>query len=106
LGTDDRSAQNQNLEKLKYYTTPFAAWSNYKEIDSFSEIVSPSHIAYKILQDSGVKYPNYFNILPKLEENFPVLHQQTINTVDNNNQLIKDYRLIQYDLLFGNKYLK
>ncbi len=106
LGTDDRSAQNQNLEKLKYYTTPFAAWSNYKEIDSFSEIVSPSHLAYKVLQDAGVKYPNYFNILPELEKNFPVLHQQTINTVDNNNQLIKDYRLIQYDLLFGNKYLK
>lgn len=106
LGTDDRSAQNQNLEKLKYYTTPFAAWSNYKEIDSFTEIVSPSHIAYKILQDAGVKYPNYFNILPELEKNFPVLHQQTISTVDNNNQLIKDYRLIQYDLLFGNKYLK
>ncbi len=106
LGTDDKSAQNQNLEKLKYYTTPFAAWSNYKEIDSFSEIVSPSHIAYKILQDAGVKYPNYFNILPELEKNFPVLHQQTISSVDNNNQLIKDYRLIQYDLLFGNKYLK
>lgn len=106
LGTDDRSAQNQNLEKLKYYTTPFAAWSNFKEIDSFSEIVSPSHIAYKILEDTGVKYPNYFNILPKLEKDFPVLHQQTISTVDSDNQLIKDYRLIQYDLLFGNKYLK
>ncbi len=106
LGTNDKSAQNQNLEKLKYYTTPFAAWSNYKEIDSFSEIVSPSHLAYKILQDAGAKFPNYFNILPELEKSFPVLHQQTISTVDNNDQLIKDYRLIQYDLLFGNKYLK
>ncbi|ACL77670.1 LTA synthase family protein [Ruminiclostridium cellulolyticum] len=105
LGTDDRSAQNQGLEKLKYYTTPFAAWSNYKDIDSFSEIVSPSHLAYKILKDTGIKYPNYFNILSELEKSFPVLHQQTINTVDNNNDLIKDYRLIQYDLLFGKKYL-
>lgn len=105
LGTDDRSAQNQKIDKLKYYTTPFVEWSNFKNVDSFSEIVSPSHIAYKILQDTGVKYPNYFNILPKLEESYPVLHQQTINTVDNNNQLIKDYRLIQYDLLFGKKYL-
>ncbi|HEX2927544.1 MAG TPA: sulfatase-like hydrolase/transferase [Ruminiclostridium sp.] len=106
LGTDDKSAQNQKIDKLKYYTTPFVAWSNYKKLDSFPEIVSPSHIAYKILQDTGVKYPNYFNILPKLEGNYPVLHQETINTVDTNDSTIKDYRLIQYDLLFGDKYLK
>jgi phosphoglycerol transferase MdoB-like AlkP superfamily enzyme len=105
LGTDDRSAQEQNIDKLRYYTTPYAAWSNYKDMDSFSKIVSPSHIAYQILKDSGVKYPNYFNVLPELETKFPVLHQQTINTVDVNNPLIKDYQLIQYDLLFGKKYL-
>lgn len=105
LGTNDTSAQDQGLGDLKYYTTPFASWSNYTELPALPEIVSPSHIAYEILRDAGVKYPNYFNILPALEKTYPVMHMQKKDIVDAESSLVKDYQLIQYDLLFGKKYL-
>ncbi|MHB8062758.1 MAG: LTA synthase family protein [Ruminiclostridium sp.] len=106
LGANDKPEQEQGLGKLKYSTTPIATWSNYKEMRSFPDIISPSHISYEILKDAGVEYPNYFNILPKLEATFPILHLTGMNLVDANDELVKDYRLIQYDLLFGKKYLR
>jgi len=105
LGAIDEPEQKQGLGELKYSTTPLVTWSNYKDMRSFPSIISPSHVGYEILKDAGVKYPNYFNILPKLEATFPIMHLAGKGLVDNNNELVKDYRLIQYDLLFGEKYL-
>ena len=105
LGTKEVLEQEKDLGELKYYTTPLAAWSNYKEMRNYPSVLSPSHIGYEILKDSGVQYPNYFNILPQLEAKYPILHLKNIDKIDANNELVKDYRLIQYDLLFGKKYL-
>ncbi len=107
LGTKKTLEQEQGLGELKYYTTPLVTWSNYKETRSFSSIISPSHLSYEILKDAGVEYPNYFNIQPLLEEKYPIMHQKNIDKIGaTSDELIKDYRLIQYDLLFGKKYLE
>lgn len=106
LGTKENLKIEEGLEELKYYTTPLVAWSNYKEMRTYSNVISPSHISYEILKDSGVNYPNYFNILPQLEATFPILHLKNMDKVDANNELIKDYQSIQYDMLFGKKYLR
>ncbi len=105
LAVGNKSEADQKLGELKYYTTPIVTWSNYKELRSFSKIISPSHISYEILKDSGVKYPNYFNILSKLETVYPIMHLKGMDLVDPNDELVKDYQLIQYDLLFGKQYL-
>lgn len=96
----------QGIGELKYYTTPLATWSNFREMRSFPNIISPSHLSYEIMKDAGVDYPNYFNILPDLEEKYPIMHLKNMGLVNPDDALVKDYRLIQYDLLFGQKYLK
>jgi phosphoglycerol transferase MdoB-like AlkP superfamily enzyme len=106
LGTKENPEQEKGLGVLKYYTTPLVTWSNYKEMRTFSSVISPSHVGYEILKDAGVRYPDYFNILPQLETTFPIMHLKNIDKIDANNELVKDYRLIQYDLLFGKKYLR
>ncbi len=106
LGTKEKLAKEQGLGELKYYTTPLVTWSNYKEMRTFPSVISPSHVGYEILKDAGVNYPNYFNIQPQLETTFPILHLKNIEKIDADNELIKDYHLIQYDLLFGKKYLQ
>ena len=106
LGAKQDAELKQGIGDLKYYTTPLATWSNYKEMRSFPSIISPSHLSYEILKDAGVDYPSYFNILPKLESKYPIMHLKNMELVDPEDELVNDYRLIQYDLLFGNKYLK
>ncbi|PYG87184.1 phosphoglycerol transferase MdoB-like AlkP superfamily enzyme [Ruminiclostridium sufflavum DSM 19573] len=106
LAVENKSETEQKLGELKYYTTPLVTWSNYTETRSFSKIISPSHISYEVLKDAGVKYPNYFNILTQLEAEYPVMHLKGTDLVNPDDELIQDYQLIQYDLLFGKKYLK
>lgn len=105
LGAKDTAEETQGIGVLKYYTTPFVSWSNYRDTRKLESILSPSHIAYEILNDAGVTHPSYFNILPELESKYPIMHLQNMNLVDPENQLVKDYSMIQYDLLFGNQYL-
>lgn len=106
LGTKEAPAEAKGFDNLKYYTTPYVSWSNYKEMRTFDKIVSPSHIGYEVLKDAGVKFPNYFNILPQLEATYPIMHLQGMGMIDTESDLVKDYQLIQYDLLFGKKYLQ
>ena len=94
------------LGKLKYYITPVATWSNYREMRSFPNIISPTHLTYEILKDAGVKYPNYFNILADLEKKYPIMHIQNPQLVNNEDILVKDYQMLQYDVLFGKKFYK
>ncbi|MDF2985287.1 MAG: phosphoglycerol transferase family protein alkaline phosphatase superfamily [Eubacterium sp.] len=105
LGAEETAENKQGLGELKYYTTPLVTWSNFKEMRTFPKIISPSHLSYEILKNAGVNYPSYFNIMPKLEEQYPILHLKNMDIVDADSDLVKDYRLIQYDLLFGSKYL-
>lgn len=106
LGVKEAVKTEQGIGELKYYTTPLATWSNFRDMRSFSSVISPSHLSYEILKDAGVDYPNYLNIIPKLESKYPIMHLKNMELVNPEDELVKDYRLIQYDLLFGNKYLK
>ncbi|NJD01741.1 MAG: LTA synthase family protein [Ruminiclostridium sp.] len=96
---------DKSKKAIRSYSTPYASWSNYKETRAFSTPFSPSHIAYEILKDSGVDYPSYFNILKALEKDHLILQRDISGQVDINNQYIKDYRLIQYDIILGKQYL-
>ena len=96
---------DKNKKAIRSYSTPYASWSNFKDTRTFDTPFSPSHIAYEILKDSGVDYPSYFNILKSLEKEYLILHKDISGQVDLNNQYIKDYRLIQYDIVLGKQYL-
>lgn len=93
-------------KQFRTYTAPYASWSNYKETKTFKEPFSPAHIALEILKDSGVDYPSYFNILDGLKKENIYLQQQLSKSVDPDNQYIKDYEMIEYDIILGNQYLK
>ncbi|GFZ34436.1 hypothetical protein CSC2_49620 [Clostridium zeae] len=90
---------------INSYSTPLAIWSNYKEIPTLASKISPAQLSLHILKEAGVSYPVYFNILDQLSKEHPYL-QSYLNGKDiQSEQLVKDYKVIQYDLLFGNQYL-
>lgn len=98
--------ENDPLQKeFRNYLAPYASWSNIKETRKFDKPFSPSHIAFEILKDSGVKYPSYFNVLKGLEEENLYLHQTLSTKIDINNQYFKDYKMIEYDIINGKRYL-
>lgn len=89
-------------DKYNKYGTPLIAYSNYKDIEVAAEYITPNQLAPQILRDSGIKYSAYFDFIYSLRERWPVIHKEFIPQPD---ELIKKYEMIQYDVLFGKKYL-
>lgn len=85
------------------YSTPLVTYSNFKDISIDSEYITPNQIAPQILNDAGISYNNYFDYIYSLREKYPVLHKEF--GVDMDNEMVKKYELLQYDLLFGEKYI-
>lgn len=92
-------------EDIKSYNTPVAVWSNVSEIPRLETDISSNILSYNILSNAGVEYPNYYNILEEIQNKYPIMNINTKGIVDEGDQVIKDYRSIQYDLLFGTNYL-
>ncbi len=89
--------------KYNKYSTPLIAYSNYKNIEIGQEYITPNQIAPQILRDAEINYSSYFDFIYSLREKYPVIQKEF--GVDPNDELIKKYQEVQYDLLFGNKYL-
>lgn len=90
----------------KQFSVPLVTWSNYQQLAKFPLPVSPAQLAYQIFADSGVSHPSYFNILGELREKYPMLHSILSGADVKNDETVKQYQMIQYDLLFGKQYLK
>lgn len=85
------------------YSTPLVVYSNFKDIDIVSEYMTPNQIAPQILMDAGISYSSYFDYMYNLRSKYPIVHKEF--SIDMNDEMIKKYKLLQYDLLFGSKYI-
>ena len=99
---DENSIPENNI---KMFETPVVRWASYKELPVIDSPISPNLLGYEILKDSGVSYPAYFDYLKTVGDKYPYLN----NNLQNKTQLLQDdvlknYYLIQYDLLFGKQY--
>ncbi len=90
-------------DKYNKYSTPLIAYSNYKDIEISQEYMTPNQIAPQILRDSQIEYSSYFDYIYSLRDELPILHKEFVE--DTNNNDLEKYNMIQYDLLFGKKYL-
>lgn len=85
------------------YTTTFVMYSNYKNVTVGVPYITPNQIAIQILRDANIKHHSYFDYIYQLREKYPVIHQEFTDIIDNGDLDI--YMFIQYDILFGNRYL-
>lgn len=86
------------------YTVPIIAFSNYGDIDIGEDFISPNQIATQIIKDTGISHSRYFDFVYDLRKTYPVLQKEWTGNLDNVLE-IEEYNYIQYDLLFGKRYL-
>jgi phosphoglycerol transferase MdoB-like AlkP superfamily enzyme len=104
LGYIDKNKKPE--QDPKFYETPIITWSNYKKMNKLPVPISPNQLAVEILRDSGIKYPNYFNYLLRLREKYPFLNRSLVDKNElMNDEIINNYYMIQYDIMFGNQYI-
>ena len=85
------------------YATPLITYSNYKKIDTGSDKISPVHLSAQALYDAGVEHSSYFDFIHSVKQSYPILHNDF--NIDREAEDIKKYEMIQYDMMFGEKYL-
>ena len=85
------------------YSTSFVMYSNYKQLSIEVDTITPNQIAAQMIEDSGIIHSSYYDYIYSLRETYPVLHKEFID-LENNTEL-EDYLFLQYDILFGKKYL-
>ncbi|MFB5086089.1 LTA synthase family protein [Psychrobacillus sp. PGGUH221] len=102
-------------DELKMKQTPLAVWNNYSmEIPNVGSI-SPSFLAPKILEWSSLSLPSYYSFINEFSEVMPG-YTYTVKLDSKGNlfeyspeslrKLEDYYKLIQYDILFGEQYSK
>lgn len=96
---------NNYLGDAKFkYTVPMIAFSNYTDVEVGCEDISPNQISTQIIKDTGIEHSTYFDYVYSLRKDYPVLQGEWIGDVSDNVE-IQRYSYIQYDLLFGKRYL-
>lgn len=88
-------------DRYNKYGTTLSAYSNYKEIE-MPEYITPNQLAAQIMVDSQIEYSSYYDYIYSLRDTYPIMHTEFINV--NQSDDLNVYRLIQYDLMFGNQW--
>ena len=97
------------------YETPYIIWANYDiSKTKIEKVLSPAALGLEIFKMSGLdNIPPYYSLYDKVYEYVPIYHHHMLVKKDGKpfNEkddfflpVIKNYKLIQYDLLHGKKY--
>ena len=118
LGSNaDEWMMKDDNDPLKMYRTPFYIITNYPIESKNIGCLSANYIPYLIAQASGYELTPFLKMLGAIYDEIPVLTQYGIidkNNVyyesidllpDNKKDLLLEYEIVQYDILFGNNYL-
>ncbi len=97
------SENDPDFVRKKMYSTPVVVWNNYlpEQKDQFS--ISPSFLSSYVLKLTGLKGTYFTDFLDKLSQKQPVIPPNYKSLTDNGKQ-IGQYKQLQYDILFGDRY--
>jgi hypothetical protein len=104
------------------HRTPYLVWANFPTRDRSAAdasesgpVVSPSHFVDLAAERAGAAVTPYYALLTELRREVPALEGPTVLGPDGTpeprsrlspraRQLLRDYRLVQYDLSVGDRY--
>ena len=100
-------------EVMQRYQVPFFIWANYDIEEDYYEAISANYLAALTMQTAGVEMSPYMHYLVNLQEQLPMIDSLCYR--DNKLEyyrfgedrpeqaLIDDYRVVQYNYLFGGR---
>ncbi|MDF2717595.1 MAG: synthase family protein, partial [Paenibacillus sp.] len=101
-------------EQKKMRSVPFVVWSNFELPQDYVPTISNSFLGAYVLDKLGMELPANFAFNLDLFKQYPGLLSNLVVDADQNlhqkapdsaNPLIDQYRELQYDILFGGRYL-
>lgn len=95
--------------------TPLVVWSNKTGPQKDLGDISPAFLPYFVLKTAGISHPYYTGFLADMHERYRVVDRHVLVKPDGGSTpdwsrakeidpVIRDYRLLQYDLMFGKQH--
>ncbi len=95
------------------YKTPFVIWANYDIEERSGMDISLNYLGPVLLEAAGMEGTAYFNYLSQLMQDYPIItangYQDSLGrrwAWSGNKDEFPEYRLLQYNLLFGSGIVK
>ncbi|WP_409558837.1 LTA synthase family protein [Agrobacterium sp.] len=100
----------------KEHETPLVVWSSKTGTRKNIGSISPALLPYHILKTAGMDDPFYTGMLGRVQKQYPVVDRHMLVDAKQNGiadwsissksipSVIRDYRLLQYDMMFGEKH--
>lgn len=113
---DNVAPRNGSADEMKRVReTPLVVWSNRKGVAKDIGTVSPSFMPLLVLRQAGIEHPYYTGVLGELHERYSVVDRHILidpqgkdvrdwSRSERTDPLISDMRLLQYDVLFGDRF--
>ncbi|MFN3507511.1 MAG: LTA synthase family protein [Allorhizobium sp.] len=110
------ATRKASVETMKReHETPLVIWSSKRGVQKDVGSVSPSQLPYYIVHMAGYRHPFYTGMLGRVAERYAVIDRHQLIGRNNKAQpdwalsgqidpLIRDYRLLQHDVMFGEGY--
>ena len=108
-GSADEMRQNRE--------TPLVVWSNRTGAVKDIGTISPSFLPLHVLKTAGISHPYYTGFLGQMRERYDVIERSMLLSTDGKptadwsrakpkdiDPAIRDFRLLQYDIMFGKKH--
>ena len=101
----------------KQHETPLVVWSSKRGLIKNIGSISPSQLPYHVVRLSGLRHPFYTGVLRDVEKRYPIVDRNQLIDVKGNghmdwqadgangDELLKKYRLLQFDMMFGKAYV-
>ncbi|MEH7356403.1 LTA synthase family protein [Neobacillus drentensis] len=105
--------KDPKVRELKYFETPLLIYSNFDTEHYDLNTISPIYLAPIVYEMMGLEKPPFYNLLDQLRNEIPAMKgtakvgsDQKLMTklTKKQEQLLEDYKLIEYDLLRGKQY--
>ncbi|MGZ5415543.1 MAG: LTA synthase family protein [Nocardioides sp.] len=102
-------------DKRAMRETPFFVWANYGTGIGPQPTTSPTHFMDLLLERAGAAVPPYYALLQELRQEVPAIDSGMLvdgedrlvtpaALSDRARRLLREYRLVQYDLAVGSRY--
>jgi phosphoglycerol transferase MdoB-like AlkP superfamily enzyme len=100
----------------RQHETPLVIWSSRKGVRKDVGTISPSLIPYNVLKTAGFEHPFYTGFLGRVQKKYNIIDRYQLASRDNQaspnwilkedamDPLMRDYRFLQYDMMFGHDY--
>lgn len=113
---DNVAPRKEAPDQMKLHReTPLVVWSNRTGLAKDIGSVSPALLPYHLLKAAGITHPYYTGFLGEVSKRYSAIDRNVLLATDNEatvdwarqkqiEPLIRDYRYLQYDMMFGKRW--